>query len=220
MKEIELSYEESEVYFTKKELNNDAELLTEDVREKIEKSVDLLNGYSVIGYRIAHFTPVFEEGSILLKDTTLRLLGKDIRKHLLGCDKVYILCVTLGYGVERIIKSFQVCDLSIGYYLDTLAGLYIEKCCDFVANIISEAENGRDTTERFSCGYGDFPLDSQKEILDILDAEKELGIKLTESGMMIPQKTVTAVIGAGKKGKLSRCAICVKQGDCEGNICK
>jgi hypothetical protein len=215
MKDIELGYEEAEVYFIEKELDNNAELLTEDIQEKIEKSVDLLNNYSVLGYKIAEITPIFKENAIILKDTAFELVGKDIYNHLLGCDKIYLFCATLGYGVDRIIRSFEVCDLSISYYLDTIAGLMIEKYCDFVTKVIDDMDKERDNTDRFSCGYGDFPLESQKDILDILNAEKELGIKLTDGGMMTPQKTVTAVIGAGKYGEIKRCELCVKQKDCD-----
>lgn len=219
MKEIELSYDEAELFFIRKELNNDASLMTEDVQEKIEKAVDLLNGYTVIGYKIADFTPVFNKNAVHLKDTTVTFVGNDIYKHLLACDKVYLFVATLGYGVDRIIRSFESCDLSLGYYINTLAGLLIEKLCDFVNEKIALLENGRSITMRFSCGYGDFPLDSQKSILDLLNAEKELGIKISEGGMMTPLKSVTAVIGAGKKGELDRCAICLKRYDCEGNKC-
>lgn len=188
MKVIELGYEEAEVYFIGKELNNDMELFTEDVQEKIEKSVDLLNGYTVFGHCSAHFTPEFTEKGVLLKGSDFYLQGNDIKAHLLGCDKVYLFCATLGYGVDRIIRSFEVCDLSLGYYLDVLAGYLIEKYCDYVESVIGKAESEQDLTERFSCGYGDFPLDAQKDILRLVNAEKELGVKLTESGMMTPQK--------------------------------
>lgn len=220
MKEIELGYGEAEIYFIKKELENDASLLTEDVRERIDKSVDLLNGYSVMGYKWADFEPEFFADKILLKNTAATFPGKDINKHLSGCDKIYVFAATLGYGIDRIIRSFQVCDLSLSYYIDVLAGLLIEKLCDNVCKKIAENEDGRDITQRFSCGYGDFPLETQKDILNLLNAEKELGIKLTESEMMTPTKTVTAVLGAGKAGSLDRCAICVKKYQCEGNKCR
>ena len=219
MKEIQLGYEEAEIYFIKSQLKNDASLMTEDVQEKIEKSVDLLNNYSEFGYKIAEVLPKFGEDGISLDNTTCVLKGKDIYNHLVGSEKIYIFVATLGYGIDRIIRSFEVCDLSIGYYIDTLAGVLVEKLCDYVNSKIALAENGKEITGRFSCGYGDFPLDTQKDILILLNAEKELGIKLTDGGMMTPSKTVSAVIGIGKKGELNRCAICTRRYECKGNEC-
>ena len=48
---------------------------------------------------------------------------------------------------------------------------------------------------RFSPGYGDFDLKYQKDILEYLDANKKIGISLTDSLMMIPTKSITAIIG-------------------------
>ena len=42
---------------------------------------------------------------------------------------------------------------------------------------------------------GDFSIKSQKDILDLLSAQKILGVKLNENNMMFPNKTVTAVMG-------------------------
>lgn len=52
---------------------------------------------------------------------------------------------------------------------------------------------------RFSPGYGDFPLDCQQRLLDSLEAGKRIGIKLTDSLLMMPSKSVTAVMGVSKK---------------------
>ena len=69
---------------------------------------------------------------------------------------------------------------------------------------------------RFSPGYGDFPLSAQKEILDGLEAGKRIGITLTEGGLMMPSKSVTAVIGISPvKGfcRTEGCEACEKK-DC------
>ena len=51
------------------------------------------------------------------------------------------------------------------------------------------------TKPRFSSGYGDFPLNVQKEIFSVLDAQKKIGITLNESLLMSPSKSVTAIVG-------------------------
>ena len=48
---------------------------------------------------------------------------------------------------------------------------------------------------RYSPGYGDLSLSVQKDVLNILNADKILGIKLGENLLMIPKKSITAIQG-------------------------
>jgi len=48
---------------------------------------------------------------------------------------------------------------------------------------------------RFSPGFGDFGLEHQKAILDLVNAERLLGITVNKSYMMSPMKSVTAIMG-------------------------
>ena len=71
----------------------------------------------------------------------------------------------------------------------------IEEFCDYVNDILGE---NRSLRPRFSCGYGDFEIKHQAEILDFLDAKKRIGVYLLDSYMMTPFKTVTAIVGIAK----------------------
>lgn len=69
---------------------------------------------------------------------------------------------------------------------------------------------------RFSPGYGDFSIAHQGEILRLLDSAKKIGLSMTESSMLIPTKSVTAVIGLSREDiKCHRkgCEVCGKT-DC------
>jgi cobalamin-dependent methionine synthase I len=48
---------------------------------------------------------------------------------------------------------------------------------------------------RFSPGYGDLSLSVQSDLLNVLDARRNIGLTLSDSLMMIPQKSVTAIVG-------------------------
>ena len=50
-------------------------------------------------------------------------------------------------------------------------------------------------TSRFSCGYGDLPLALQREIFPALQVTKHIGVTLTEGDLMMPTKSVTAIVG-------------------------
>ena len=81
-------------------------------------------------------------------------------------------------------------------------------------------------TDRFSPGYGDFPFSQQRDFFDVLDITRRIGVSLTESGLMLPQKSVTALIGVSDRPQAHRhrgCASCILFEDCgfrkEGTHC-
>ena len=51
---------------------------------------------------------------------------------------------------------------------------------------------------RFSPGYGDVPLSLQRDVLAVLDAQRKLGITLSDTFFMTPCKSVTAFVGIEK----------------------
>ncbi|MCL2375602.1 MAG: methionine synthase, partial [Firmicutes bacterium] len=69
-------------------------------------------------------------------------------------------------------------------------------------------------TTRFSPGFGDFDLSYQPTMLYLVKAEKNAGIGLTDRHLLVPQKSVSAVIGMGGErvegGKVC-CGKCGKQ---------
>lgn len=48
---------------------------------------------------------------------------------------------------------------------------------------------------RYSPGYGDLSLDVQSSFLKALNAQKTIGLFLSEGGVMQPEKSVTALMG-------------------------
>lgn len=48
---------------------------------------------------------------------------------------------------------------------------------------------------RFSAGYGDLPLEVQKDIFRVLDCPRKIGLTLNDSLLMSPTKSVTAIVG-------------------------
>ena len=59
-----------------------------------------------------------------------------------------------------------------------------------------EAEGGK-LLPRWSPGYGGRPLALSREILARLDASKRIGVSITDSELLVPSKSVTAVCEIG-----------------------
>ena len=149
----------------------------------------------------------------------MTLPGEDICRHLAGCDSMYLLCATLGASVDREIRRAERTSMLTALALDAAAGDGIEKVCDRAeAEIRSiEAERGRFVTGRFSPGYGDLPLTVQPELIRLCDATRRIGLSLTQTNILIPRKSVTAILGVSDtptEGKRRGCASCRLNGSC------
>ncbi len=81
---------------------------------------------------------------------------------------------------------------------DSLASAAVEQVCEAAEEEIRAAIGNYGYTWRFSPGYGDFPLDIQGEFLNALDAPKRIGVNVTDSLILIPRKSVTAVMGVSE----------------------
>ncbi len=134
---------------------------------------------------------------ILIADSGIFLTGDDIAAHLKGCKKAAVMAATLGPAVDYLIYKYNKTDLSRALVLDACATACIEAVCDRAQAQIAQVakKEGFQITPRFSPGYGDLPILLQSDFLRLLRAEKRIGLTATKESVLIPSKSVTAVIG-------------------------
>ena len=125
----------------------------------------------------------------------MRVNSKKLAKNLEGCSQAYVFCATLGMGIDRYYERLSRISQAKATVFSSAASSLIESFCDYINK---ELANGKRSKPRFSCGYGDFCINHQADILNTLEAGKKLGVCLTENYMMVPVKTVTAIIGIGR----------------------
>jgi len=157
------------------------------------------------------------QGKLSLQNTSLMLEGEDIKRFLSGCTEAVLFALTLGIEADRLIRRFENMDITRALFLDACATQYVEECCDVLEEKIRAQVlfDGLNITGRFSPGYGDLPLEMQPELLRVLGAEKKLGLGCGESLIMLPRKSVTAIIGIGESGGASAgCSDCALSDSC------
>lgn len=133
--------------------------------------------------------------SVNFSDHVITLRGNDISKHLSGCFGAVFLCATLGVGADKLLRTLKAEDMAKTLICDALASAAVENVCDIAEKEISDRFPDKFMTWRFSPGYGDFPLDTQKDFLIAANAQRSIGLCVNDSGILIPTKSVTAVIG-------------------------
>lgn len=123
--------------------------------------------------------------------------SKDLAKNLKGCIKATLFAATIGIGIDRLITKYSRISPAKALFLQAIGAERIEALCDtFNEEIMLECrDRGETTNRRFSPGYGDLPLEVQKEFMVLLDCSRRIGVTLNESLLMTPSKSVTAIIG-------------------------
>lgn len=113
-------------------------------------------------------------------------------KNLNGCKQAYLFAATCGAAADRLIMRYSKTQPSKSVVTDALASAAIEGFCN---RLCDELKKDGELKPRFSPGYGDLPLSLQPQILEYLDAYRKVGITLSQSLMMTPTKSVTAIAG-------------------------
>ena len=126
-----------------------------------------------------------------------QVVSRALCKNLEGCQAVVLFAATLGVGVDGLIRKYSRLQMSRAVVMQAAAAAMLEDYCDEACGEIRQEyeKKGRHLRPRFSPGYGDFPLECQPALLTGLEAGKRIGIALTDSFLMAPSKSVTAVIG-------------------------
>ncbi len=120
------------------------------------------------------------------------ITSKDLIKNLGQCKRAAVFAVTLGSDVDRLLIKLGKLMPSEQFVTDAIASALAESACDEAEKLIFD---GLSHAPRFSPGYGDLPLETQKPLLSFLDAEKTVGITLSPSLLMTPTKSITAIAG-------------------------
>ena len=153
---------------------------------------------------LAAATPraVWLEGDVQSLAEAGLLLGEDVFRHLTGCSHAVLLAVTLGPGV------------------DALGSALAEQMADAAEAELRQwaAGQGRYLTGRYSPGYGDWPITVQPLVAAALDTARRAGLCVTDSNLLTPRKSVTALLGVSDhpvRGHLAGCGHCVLRTRCE-----
>jgi hypothetical protein len=156
---------------------------------------------------------------ISVQNTPIVLRGKDIQNHLENCEEIYLLCATIGFSIEREIRAKMLTSPDVGVILNSCATTAVEQLADLAEQEITAqcASEEKNTTWRFSAGYGDLPLETQKDILTAMDAHRKIGLSLTGSLLLTPTKSITAIIGitdTKKDKRPNKCDYCNHRLNC------
>ena len=148
----------------------------------------------------------------------LQTKSKSLERNLRDCERVILFAATLGSRVDVLLHRYNMIQMSKAVVMQAASVAMLETFCDEKNQELkcSYEAKGWYLRPRFSPGYGDFPLECQREIAPALEMGKRIGVNLTDTLLMMPSKSVTAVIGASRLPRnctVQGCEVCAKR-DC------
>ena len=134
--------------------------------------------------------------TVTLSFADVTLHSRDLGRNLAGCSQVALLAATIGPQVDALIRRHSSLDPVYASILQATGAMYIEELVDLVNSEIKKiaAAQGLKTKARYSPGYGDVPLQVQKDFFRLLPCTR-IGLTLMDTLIMAPEKSVTAFVG-------------------------
>jgi len=163
---------------------------------------------------------VFGIWDCLVEEDTVRLgamiiKSKSLACHLRSCGQAVLLAATLGTGADTLLRRYSALDMEKALVAQAVCAAMIELYCDIAVSEIAQNPRlaGLYPVMRFSPGYGDFDIKWQKDMIKVLDAERRMALSLSGGYMLIPSKSVTAVVGFSneKTEANEKCALCTNK---------
>ena len=189
----------------------------EAMRRGVEQAAEELAATLAPRFVYKVFSVEHTDSGAFLPEAGLFLPGAMAKTMLQGCNRAALLCCTLGAAFDRLLRMTQARDMAKAAILNACGSAYAEAGCNAAENEIASRYPGMYLTDRFSPGYGDLPLTLQPVFIAALDAGRRLGVTVTDSLLMLPAKTVTAVIGLSESPQPARirgCGFCALKEHC------
>lgn len=126
--------------------------------------------------------------------------SNDLKKYFENCEYGIVFAATVGVQIDRETERYLKTEPSKAVMVNAVGTERVESLCDAFCAELSNSLSLKNLyiKPRVSAGYGDIPLELQKDIIALLDTPKKIGVSLSDSLLMIPSKSVTGFISVRK----------------------
>lgn len=136
-----------------------------------------------------------QEKGLISLEPGFTIKSHKIYELLKNCSLAYGFAVTIGPALEEKRNQYiSQKESSRALILDAIGSVIAEELADMTNKQIDQAYKKNNKTKRFSPGYGDWDLSGQEDFLNWLGA-KQINLKLNQNFQMIPEKSVSAILG-------------------------
>jgi hypothetical protein len=167
----------------------------ERVEQFIQEAADII---SLRGSARTVTIEKMDETGVVLDDGCI-LPSRSLARMLNGCSHAFMMGATAGQDIMDAIGRASTSDLLRAVVLDATASEMTDAALDWIVSFANQEFRRRSwklTKKRFSAGYGDFSLENQRTIFNLIRMDV-IGVSITESCILLPEKSVTAIAGIG-----------------------
>ena len=113
--------------------------------------------------------------------------------------EVAVVVGTIGSGLERQVTDYSSRGEPLrGVLLDGIGSAAVDSLVQEICRLVEDeaSSRGYHVGIPINPGMPDLPIVKQRQLLGMVPAQ-EIGVSLTSSGMMVPRKSISMVIGIG-----------------------
>jgi hypothetical protein len=164
-----------------------------------------------IAYEIYTITELSQRQTSL--EGKREVLASLLSSLLPGAKELVVAVCTIGPRLEKQVTNYtRQGELLRGTLLDGIGSaavdLLTEESCKFIAR--EAASRGYEVSSPINPGMPGLPIAKQRQLLKLVPAGK-IGVSLTSSGIMVPRKSVSMVMGIGPQmAKWTRAEVCAR----------
>ena len=128
-------------------------------------------------------------------------MGNIIEQQLRGSEAYALFICTAGMEYEAWQQRLKEQDDMVRVFIaDALGSVIAEKCADVMEEHLQQSIDklGWHHTNRFSPGYCGWDVSEQQLLFPLFEGQT-CGVRLTDSSLMVPIKSVSGIIGQGEK---------------------
>jgi len=183
--------------------------------DPVRAGVESLDKLVALAQSLIHPRAVFEvaytgakgEGTVEVAGATFQ--SPILRKNLDGANKVFPYIITVGSELERTAGAQG--DLLKQYYLEEMANIALESAASWLGGQI-ETRTGVTGLANMSPGsLEDWPITEQTKLFSIFgDTERLIGVRLTDSMLMLPRKSISGILFPSEEGFVA-CQLCERE---------
>ncbi len=203
IKDIKLNIEREEVLryqgYSKKKVKKPNQNILKITEEEINRSYNLFKPRGI--YSLIKITCFTSKGKINLENELVFRFSKSVINQLKGASHLLVGVVTVGDFLEKKVSElFSQGEYPQALALDAVGTVAVEDFSRRVRKLARQEikKQGFKTSRRFSPGYSGWEVSQQEIIFKSIPVDN-IGVRLTKGYMMLPQKSLSWVIGVGKE---------------------
>ena len=173
-------------------------LLDQASQDDLESVIAAAHDIIVLKGRALRLPITKQDKNSIELDNSLRFASRKLSRFCACCQEALLMAATCGSQIIQEIKELtQNSNQTRAVIYDAAASELVDQALNWIMELYSREllhESKNLLTRRYSAGYGDFKLENQIYFYNLLKLDT-LGVTLTDSYILIPEKTVTAFTG-------------------------